>query len=392
MSTDVIYRDEKGIINYTCNLSGIIGNKKLVVKHKEKEYNLETNLRMPLYNLLSEAQKENFEEYFINRYKDTKFKVKLHEVNLNHEGYIYSTEEGQDKLLSELLEYEVSRFLENTKKPEPIIYEAKIKEIKKISDITVEFKSKNYKVFLDLLDTDYIGLKKEDQTLIDNVFKRKISELIKNKNKIKVVYENDINYSQKADIKYFEDNNWKSLKEEMKLLIKPVEERTKTNRNIFNAIVSNVIDGDTIEVFDGKQKKRIRLDDLDAKESQQEHGYIATRYLTKKIYGKEIKIAYRENDDYGRMVATLYFENKKTYGQDYNINKDLVRNGHAHAKGLTYKSDERKAKKENLGIWQYDGADPEIFRKNKEYFLNKKKEKLNKKHWRNKQERREKKA
>ena len=389
---DIIYKDNKGITNYTCNLSGIVNNKKLLVKHNEKEYYLETNLRMPLYNLLSAAQKEHFEDYFVNRYQNTKFKVKVHDINLNHEGYIYTADiEGeQSELLSELIEEEVARFLENTKKSKPIVYEATIKEANKASDILIEHKSKTYRVYLDIIDTDYMGLKKEEQKIIDNVLKRKINKLVKNNNKIKVIYSNDINYSQQADIRYLDNSGWKSLKNEMRKLIKPVEEKTNTGRKIFKSIVSDVIDGDTVEVFDGKKKTRIRLDDLDARETQQEYGSVATKYLTKKIFGKEIIVAYREKDVYGRLIATLYFENKKPYAKDFNINEDLVRKGHAHAKGIRYSAEQRHAREQNLGVWKYDGVDPGIFRKNKQYFLNKKKEKLNKDHWKNKQKRRQK--
>ena len=113
---DLIYKDEKGITNYTCNLVSIKNNRNLIISHKNNEYNLETNLMLPLYRLLSKAQKEKFENYFIDKYKDTKFKVKLHDIDKSHHGYIYHMENQKEINLANLIEQEIKVFLENTNK------------------------------------------------------------------------------------------------------------------------------------------------------------------------------------------------------------------------------------------------------------------------------------
>lgn len=388
---DLIYKDEKGIINYTCSLVSIKNNKNLTIKHNDKNYNLETNLMLPLYHLLSNAQKEKFKNYFIDKYKNTKFKVKLHDFNINHQGYIFYTEDKQEHSLAKLIEKEIKNFIDNTNKKNPPQYYPEIKQVNAISDILVSYKGKDYKVFLDLLDTGYIKFNKEDKKNIDNVFYEKIKKILKEENNIRVTYIGDINNSQKVDIEYSEYGKWKSLKKEMKELLSPIEEKCRDNRKVFKAIISNVIDGDTVELYDGNNKIKVRLDNIDAREKQQVGGGMATKYLTKKVYGKEVKVSYIEKDKYNRIVATLYFETKNPFEKDYNINEDLVRNGMAHNIGYKYRAAAKKAKEENLGIWRYKSPTPEMFRKNEEYYKEKQKEKLKKKHWRNKHERRNKK-
>ena len=388
---DLIYKDEKGITNYTCNLLSIKNNKNLIISHKNNKYNLETNLLLPLYRLLSEAQKEKFKDYFIEKYKDTKFKVKLHDIDKKHHGYIFHMENQKEINLANLIEQEIKIFLDNTNKKNPPVYSPEIKKVNSISDITVNYKGNNYKLFLDLLDTGYIKFNKEDKKNIDNVFYEKIKKIIKNKNDIKVTYIGDINYSQKVDIKYLEHGKWKSLKEEMSDLLIPKEIINRDNRKVLKGIVSNVIDGDTIDIYDGFNKTRIRLDNIDAREKQQLGGGMATKYLTQKIYGKEIKVAYREKDKYNRIVATLYIETENPFEKDFNINEDLVRNGMAYNIGYKYRAAAQKAKEENLGIWKYKSVTPDIFRQNEKYYKQKEKEKRDKKHWRNKHEKRNKK-
>jgi micrococcal nuclease len=385
LKEDTVYKDEKGIINYNCNLIGINDKYNLIIKHNNAEYNLETNLMLPLYSLLSDSQKEQFEHYFVNRYEKTKFKVKLHDVNINHEGYIFFKEEEVEKNLSELIEKEVKNYITNTNKPSPIEYFPEIKKVNQVSDITVSYQNNDYNLYLDLLDTNYIKFSKEDKRNIDNILIKKMNDIMDSGKKIKVIYSNDINYAQKVDIQFFKNNKWQSLKEEMTNLLKPHEEKCEQGRNVFKAIVANVVDGDTIDFYDGDKKTRVRLNNLEANESRQTFGSEATKYVTRKIYGKEIKIEYREKDKYNRMVATLYFEKKRSYDQDYDINQDIVKKGFARSKGIKYISEERFARTENLGIWKYDGIDPEVFRKNEEYYLNKQKENKNKNHWRNKQ-------
>ena len=55
---------------------------------------------------------------------------------------------------------------------------------------------------------------------------------------------------------------------------------------------------------------------------------------------------------------------------------------------MGYLSYEQQAKEENLGIWRYKSVTPDIFRQNEKYYKQKQKEKKDKKHWKNKHERR----
>ena len=137
--------------------------------------------------------------------------------------------------------------------------------------------------------------------------------------------------------------------------------------------VPKIIDGDTIDI----SNKKIRLEGIDAPEMRQTCklqylkfsffsfnktyfcGAKSKEKLKKKINNESITCKILSRDRYKRYLATCY--KKKT-----NLNKWMVRNGHAVAYlrySKEYLRDENYAKKKGLGIWRGAFLRPEKWRK-----------------------------
>lgn len=122
--------------------------------------------------------------------------------------------------------------------------------------------------------------------------------------------------------------------------------------------VFKVMDGDTIELLTKASKEenpyapvkrvKIRLFGIDAPEKKQEFGIQAKNYLSSLIFNEEVKVIVENKDKYGRLVGTIYFNNK-------DINKEMVKNGYAWAyeeystKYLAHQADTQMFK---LGLWK----------------------------------------
>ncbi len=87
-----------------------------------------------------------------------------------------------------------------------------------------------------------------------------------------------------------------------------------------------VMDGDSIQILAGSEKKRVRLVYIDAPELKQLSltekaiGEQAQKYLSSKILHKKIKIADKGRDKYNRMLAVVYLEKE-------NINQSILAEG-----------------------------------------------------------------
>lgn len=122
--------------------------------------------------------------------------------------------------------------------------------------------------------------------------------------------------------------------------------------------VASVIDGDTIEVWNGEVKQKVRYIGIDAPESYPEpsecYAKEATAYNSSLVTGAWVDLQHdtSNTDQYGRWLRYVYVG--KTF-----INEDLVRNGYATAKRYppdTKKSNELElaeqiAKSESSGLW-----------------------------------------
>jgi len=129
--------------------------------------------------------------------------------------------------------------------------------------------------------------------------------------------------------------------------------------------VPSITDGDTIRILN----KRIRFHGIDTPEKKQiciknskeyRCGQEATNALIKKINGKTVVCKVQDNlDRYKRYIGVCFLE-------DIDLNKWMVRNGHAVAfrrYSKNYVKDETYAKKNKLGLWSGSFIHPEKWRK-----------------------------
>lgn len=114
----------------------------------------------------------------------------------------------------------------------------------------------------------------------------------------------------------------------------------------------HVIDGDTFVLQTKQGNLKIRMDGIDAPESDQEFGLEAKEFLNRYLY-KMVFVHYNGVDRYGRTIGTLYVDG-------VNINLLEVREGYAwHYK--KYSSDQELARAEEMarvekkGLWGGDG-------------------------------------
>ena len=137
-----------------------------------------------------------------------------------------------------------------------------------------------------------------------------------------------------------------------------------------------IIDGDTLHINEHK----IRFEGIDAPEIKQQCkkdylkvssiigftlrknyycGITSKKKLKEKIKNSKIKCISLSKDRYKRYLATCYKDK-------INLNKWMVRNGHAVAYkrySKQYLNDEKYAKENELGIWKGSFLRPEKWRK-----------------------------
>ena len=128
-----------------------------------------------------------------------------------------------------------------------------------------------------------------------------------------------------------------------------------------------VTDGDGISV----KGREIRLARIDAPEQGQmatsqsgkiiDQGRSAKNALYHKVGGREVRVVVRDQDQYGRLVGTVYLGER-------DICREMVRDGFAWAYmeygGEVYKQDEEEARQKKRGIWaQKDAIPPSLVRK-----------------------------
>lgn len=114
--------------------------------------------------------------------------------------------------------------------------------------------------------------------------------------------------------------------------------------------VSRVIDGDTIQLVDGR---RVRLISINAPEENEFYYNESKDYLEQLVKGKEVELDIFGDDKYGRLLAHVYIDNTL-------INLEIVKNGFAHTYFvspdekfyLEFKKAEKEAQEEKVGIWK----------------------------------------
>lgn len=134
------------------------------------------------------------------------------------------------------------------------------------------------------------------------------------------------------------------------------------------ATVRHVVDGDTVIAVRGWREFRIRLDSIDCPEDGQHWGDIAKYGLIKLIGRKRVHIEEHGQDDYGRVLATLYVKHPSK-DEWMNVNERMVTLGHAWVMRRYYdhlppdRQDklnylERWARSRNVGLWAMPDPTP----------------------------------
>jgi endonuclease YncB( thermonuclease family) len=127
--------------------------------------------------------------------------------------------------------------------------------------------------------------------------------------------------------------------------------------------VIKVSDGDTITVLDSNnQKHKIRLKGIDAPESQQAFGDIATQSLSELVYDKEVLVTWDKKDKYYRILGKVIVD-----GMDVNyeqLKKGLAWYYKQYEKDLDdedkkkYSEAEEWAKNYTEGLWADSNSMP----------------------------------
>lgn len=130
------------------------------------------------------------------------------------------------------------------------------------------------------------------------------------------------------------------------------------------AHVKKIVDGDTIELDDGKKVRYIGIDTPETKhptKGVQCFGKEASEMNKKLVEGKDVYLVrdVSETDRYKRLLRYVYLPNPHSTGEALFINKYLVEEGYAYS--LTYPPDvkysslftelQKKASEEHKGLW-----------------------------------------
>lgn len=121
----------------------------------------------------------------------------------------------------------------------------------------------------------------------------------------------------------------------------------------FQAEVVRVRDGDSVVLRSGKVNYEARLAEIDAPEYDQPWGRNSRRALAQLAVRKQVSVAVRDIDSYGRLVVQLE-------AQGVSINRRLVATGHAWAYRDYLRTPElleveAQARQQGVGLWAQAG-------------------------------------
>ena len=115
--------------------------------------------------------------------------------------------------------------------------------------------------------------------------------------------------------------------------------------------VVKVVDGDTLDVLQGRQTVRIRLNGIDSPEAGQAYGKRAKQFALELAAQKLVTVAVVEKDRYGRSVGDVILPDGR------NLNREIVRAGYAwwyrkYSKDASLGKLEEEARLARRGLWQ----------------------------------------
>lgn len=132
----------------------------------------------------------------------------------------------------------------------------------------------------------------------------------------------------------------------------------------WSGVVTLVVDGDTVHVraTPNAEPRSVRIQGIDAPESCQAHGRVATQALKDMVLGRTVRVATTRQDDYGRDLAVLHV------GRE-DVGQRMVIAGHAWSYRFKkdagpYAAQERQAKQMRSGLFSDPAAEyPGKFRR-----------------------------
>jgi micrococcal nuclease len=114
----------------------------------------------------------------------------------------------------------------------------------------------------------------------------------------------------------------------------------------YNAIVDNVVDGDTIDIsidlgFDIWHKARVRLLGIDTPEKWYDYGKVVKAYVEEKLLLQPIQISSTKPDKYGRYLTEVYgIEGIEGSFNQHLIDQNMAKSYHGAARGSLWRDDE----------------------------------------------------
>lgn len=357
---DIFYKNDAGN-NFTCEIKSFNSSKlgEVTLTHNEEDYTFTTNLKNVYINMMSNVERRNFLNSFANHLSGKKLNA-LYQDDKKDVVELAISADNMKPLKKELQEF-ARKYIYNCRK-DGNSYEVKLKLLTPNEIIVVDIKDNEYTFKYDLLDTYFYEYTEEERRKIIKYAESYISK----GETIVIVEKGKLGFSAMVDIK-FGNSFATSLNDKIKELINPYQEKTLYG-NVFYGLVSKVIDGDTIEIFNGNKKERIRLDGIDSPEKKQAFGAHSTAALNNLVKFKKIKIQYTKEEKYGRISGTIFIEQDEKRRSMINVNQKLVEEGFALASSSLYAHSEKIAKESKKGIWSINFERPEVYRQKNKFF------------------------
>ena len=127
--------------------------------------------------------------------------------------------------------------------------------------------------------------------------------------------------------------------------------------NIAQTITGKVVgvaDGDTITVLEGTTQYKIRLYGIDTPESSQDFGNSAKQFISDLVFGKQVKVVWKDIDQYDRIVGMVFVGNTS-------VNQEIIKAGMAWVYDYYCKDSvcpewkliENQAQEARIGLWSH---------------------------------------